>query len=177
MTCPSSAVMLLILYLSGQGLGFPLQGPYLPYTISSMKKFEQTALNPGAIDNTTISGSYLNNLESNLILDCHYDETSGNGADLSGRYFSAVGNAKGYYEVKGRATNCYPGATFAFSVSWKNKANGDSESSTGWSGMSLPGTPPSLSTFWILTESTDPDNLWSAVNIGSDSFIKVSNHV
>lgn len=121
-----------------------------------------------------LSGNYTNVLGSTMQIE--WFETY-----FAGFYQSAVGNAKGSYLLHGSATcECGIGGTLGFCVTWNNEENGNSNSTSCWTGQIIfkPEKPwIVLATTWILsTTPTEPSALWSSNQIGQDFFWQVSNY-
>ena len=114
-----------------------------------------------------ISGSYRNELGSNVTLHANAD------GSLTGSYSSAVGNASGSYPLLGSAS----ASTVGFCVTWNNKAHGDSDSTTCWTGqimVDLALGRVQLDTFWILaSKPSSVDTNWASNRVGNDVFEKV----
>ena len=88
---------------------------------------------------------------------------------FSGTYNSTVGTAKDEYVLSGRFDT--RGDTLGWVVSWQN-AFLNAHSTTAWSGhLDMSGTPqPVISSTWLLTSSTTPENDWQSTNVGFDTF-------
>jgi hypothetical protein len=70
-----------------------------------------------------LNGDWLNELGSKMTLNV-------DGQDISGEYFTAVGDAEGICDLSGRTNE--DNTVLGFSVAWQN-SYGDSESVTAWS--------------------------------------------
>ena len=113
-----------------------------------------------------LDGTWKNQLGSTVYLDTTAD------GQVSGRYSTAVGNASGWYALRGTfdpttATN----VTFGFCVTWQSEARGSSQSSTCWSGFV--NSRQELDTTWLLTRFPAPGSEWAAANVGKDRFVKI----
>jgi len=91
--------------------------------------------------------------------------------NITGKYQTAVGRADGQYELLGRHTcNANDGTTVAFSVAW-DKPTRPTNSTTAWSGT-LRGNE--IHTSWLLTTFMKPEDEWSSVRVGKDTFKKTT---
>ncbi len=118
---------------------------------------------------TNLTGKYVNTLGSRMQLICTGSEGA---AQLSGTYFSAVGNAAGTYPLTGYATSCDSSAVGGFSVAWINEQNGNSHSATSWSFSAdhYDKPPMVLQAYWTMVHATSNSDAWSATNLGFDLF-------
>ena len=124
------------------------------------------------VNQGNLTGYYENQLGSNMHIFCAETAES---AILSGYYASAVGKAAGSYPLLGRATSCNNNAQGGFVVSWINKQNGNSLSSTSWS-FSVEQDHAGrmhLIAFWIMTSQTDTAGRWAGNNVGLDVFDQI----
>jgi hypothetical protein len=105
------------------------------------------------------SGDWFNELGSKMTLEV-------DGQDITGEYYTAVGDAKGIYDLSGRTNES--NTVLGFSVAWQN-AYGDSESATAWSGQ-YHGDEDVIVTTWLLTDQTDEADDWKSTLVGKDVF-------
>ena len=166
---------ILLVLLSGQGHGlqtadeefhedFPAK--YLDEVSKAHDEMLRRAMEKSGYD--LLSGNYTNELGSTLQLEW-------TGEYLVGFYVSAVGHAHGVYFVHGTASSCWEdGASVGFCVAWINEENGNSNSTTCWTGHMLVNEGNTLLvTTWILsTKPSDTTALWSSNLIGQDVFSK-----
>ena len=106
-----------------------------------------------------------------MTLSCQADSSPSNVGKLTGKYNSAVGKASDYYILTGRYTKSGSDCILGFTVAWNNDAFGNSKSATSWTGVHYTGSAE-LSTFWILSSYTAPENKWRNSNIGQNVFTK-----
>lgn len=107
----------------------------------------------------SLSGDWYHELGSKMILNV-------DGRDVTGQYWTAVGDATGSYELSGRTNT--ENTIVGFAVAWQN-SYGDNESATSWSGQ-YHGDEDVLITTWLLTEQTDDTNDWKSTVVGKDTF-------
>lgn len=118
-----------------------------------------------------LSGTWYNELNSEMNL--HVQAVSNGGSLVTGAYITKVGDAAGIYSLGGMTDEGTGDATpnVGFSVSWANPTYGNSNSVTAWSGqLQVIDGEEVLTTFWLLTQETNPANNWSATRIGQDVF-------
>jgi len=120
----------------------------------------------------SLYGSWYNELGSNMVL-------TGSGAQLSGSYFSAVGQAAYQYPLSGRV-NTGPslpgsGTAIGWTVAWVN-AYQAAPSATSWAGQyqQMPDGGEQITTLWLLVSETIPENDWASTNVGQDIFTRTS---
>lgn len=82
---------------------------------------------------------------------------------FTGWYVSAVGDASKKYAMTGGATRS---GAVAWSVVWDNHENGDSMSTTAWSGY-FDATSGKIHTTWTLATA---ENTWNRWSVGQDVF-------
>ena len=107
-------------------------------------------------------GVYQNQLGSNMTV----ADVNTNG-HFTGGYISAVGDAKGSYDLVGTSE---PSGTLSFSVSWNNRENGNSKSSTAWACYSSGGGKFDCS--WYLSKGGE----WNHWLAGNDQFEIAEKH-
>jgi hypothetical protein len=114
-----------------------------------------------------LDGDWYNELKSKMVLKV-------TGAEITGKYHTAVGNASGIYDLVGRIdSGAARSRTIGFVVSWENQY-GRSESVTTWSGevqVDDQGEERIVTT-WLLTIETDPANNWKSTIVGTDIFTR-----
>jgi hypothetical protein len=110
-----------------------------------------------------LSGDWFNELGSKMTLQM-------NGQDVTGYYYTAVGDAEGTYSLTGR-TNA-SNTVLGFSIAWQNDY-GDSESATAWSGE-YHAQDDVIVTTWLLTAQTDEADDWKSTTVGKDVFQRQS---
>lgn len=110
-----------------------------------------------------LSGDWFNELGSKMTLQI-------NGQDVTGYYYTAVGDAEGIYNLAGRTNNS--NTVLSFSVAWQNDY-GDSESATAWSGE-YHDQDDIIVTTWLLTSQTDEEDDWKSTLVGKDIFQRQS---
>jgi hypothetical protein len=169
-------VLIILALLSGQGHGrkmsdahlneaFPLK--HLEEVSKAHDEMLQRALAISKYD--LLSGNYTNELGSVMQLEW-------TGEYLVGFYVSAVGHARGAYSIHGGASSCWEDeASVGFCVAWINEENGNSNSTTCWTGhLLVNGGDITLNMFWILSVKPGSDGaLWSSTLMGQDIFTKV----
>ena len=100
-------------------------------------------------------------------------DVTASGGQLSGTYWSAVGNVQYRYDLSGRynATPASGGQSVAWAVAWTN-AYGTANSSTGWSGQYQidENGDEEIYTLWLLVSEMPPKNDWAATNVGQVTF-------
>lgn len=119
-----------------------------------------------------LDGTWYNELNSMMQLVVGPYVSNG-GTPVTGTYQSQVGDAAGVYTLSGITDQGTGDSTpnVGFSVSWVNPTYGNSNSVTAWSGqLQLINGEEVLTTFWLLTQETNPANNWSATRIGQDVF-------
>ena len=99
------------------------------------------------------------------------------GGQLSGEYYSAVGDAKYEYELAGRY-NTQPasgGQSCAWAVAWTNPY-GNAHSSTGWTGQYQTDEfgEEEIYTLWLLASEMSPQNDWQSTRVGQDTFTRIA---
>ncbi len=97
-----------------------------------------------------------------------------NGASITGKYHTAVGDADGLYELAGRLSlPADENRTLGFTVAWQNDRR-SVDSTTSWSGEAreINGNQTILTT-WLLSTETTPDNDWKSTLVGKDLFTRV----
>lgn len=118
-----------------------------------------------------LSGTWYNELNSEMHL--WVQAVSNGGSLVTGAYMSKVGDAAGTYSLAGMTDEGTgdPTPNVGFSVSWVNDSYGNSNSVTSWSGqLQMIDGEEVLTTFWLLTQETNPSNNWSSTRIGQDVF-------
>lgn len=113
----------------------------------------------------TIEGVWYNELGS--MVDIH-----ASGSRLTGGYQSAVG-AGGTFPMVGMIDPTpSSGQTFGMVVTWNNGTS-DLQSTTAWCGqLQMVGGQETLTTMWLLSQSTPPADNWESVLIGQDVFTR-----
>lgn len=101
-------------------------------------------------------------------------ELTVDGSSVFGTYHTAVGEAKGSYPLTGMidTQSMEQNQAVGFVVAWKNES-GSSHSVTVWSGQfqSVEGQEV-LTTTWLLTRETEPEQDWKSTLIGHDLFTR-----
>ena len=84
---------------------------------------------------------------------------------VAGRYHSAVGNADDYYDLSGKYTwaESVTNTTvvLAWTVSYNNTANGNSESVCAWSGLYYK-ADDKIYTHWIMSRAVEREHYWQS---------------
>jgi hypothetical protein len=114
-----------------------------------------------------VNGEWYNELGSKMVLRV-------NGATITGKYQTKVGDADGLYDLVGRiSVPADDNRTIGFVVAWQNDKR-QTDSLTAWSGevREVSGTQ-SITTTWLLTIETTPDNDWKSTLIGKDLFTRL----
>jgi hypothetical protein len=116
----------------------------------------------------SIAGTWYNELGSQMDIVL-------SGANITGAYWTAVGNASGRYDLVGQIDTTMPspgGQAVGWTVVWNN-ASGTSNSVTTWSGQyQTEGGPDEIVAFWLLTtEEADADD-WAATRVGKNVFTR-----
>jgi hypothetical protein len=91
---------------------------------------------------------------------------------IAGHYQTAVGGTQGVFRLIGLVdTLAFEGnRSFGFVVSWNNEYVND-HSMTAWSGQyQVEGGDEMLTTTWLLTRETAPEDNWMSTLVGSDVF-------
>ncbi|CAI8016126.1 Streptavidin-V2 [Geodia barretti] len=106
-----------------------------------------------------------NELGSAMVI-TSYDSATG---VFGGKYYSKVGEAENWYVLTGR--NDTAGTTLGWTVNWKNSSH-NAHSVTTWSGQFQlpPDGKPALTTTWLLTAQTNPEDNWESTMVGFDRF-------
>lgn len=98
--------------------------------------------------------------------------------NITGLYMTKVGYAEGTYHLIGQAdlsTNPLPkqGLSISFVVCWINE-HFNSHASTGWVGqLHFADTEDeTITTTWLLTNETTPDQNWHSTLVGQDIFTR-----
>lgn len=116
----------------------------------------------------SLNGTWYNKKGSKLELIVHQDGT------VEGEYHTAVGCDQNVFQLTGRTdTEQYAGSrSIGFVVCWNN-ARVNLHSVTVWSGQyhTINGEE-ALSTTWLLTKESTPENAWASTHIGSDVFLR-----
>jgi len=119
----------------------------------------------------SVSGTWYNELNSKMVLSVN--ESPNNGSVITGTYQSKVGDAGGVYILSGITDEGTGDDTpnIGFVVSWVNPTYGNSNSVTAWSGqLQIINEEEVMTTFWLLTQETNPSNNWTSTRIGKDVF-------
>lgn len=106
-----------------------------------------------------LSGDWFNELGSKMTLKVA-------GREITGQYYTAVGDAEGIYDLSGRTND--GNTILGFSVAWQN-SYGDSESATAWSGE-YHSDEDVIVTTWLLTDQTKESDDWKSTLVGKDNF-------
>ncbi|WP_394827215.1 avidin/streptavidin family protein [Pendulispora albinea] len=115
----------------------------------------------------SIGGTWYNELGSQMNI-------SQAGANISGTYWTAVGDAEGEYALTGQINEkpSAGGQAVGWTVVWTN-TYGTSHSVTTWSGQYQSiGGEEEIVTFWLLTTEASPGSDWEATNVGQDTFTR-----
>ena len=94
---------------------------------------------------------------------------------LAGKYETSVGDADKTYELVGRYDSLPHRRSLGWTVTWTNKSNSTSKSTTCWCGQFQldPHTDmPQILTMWLLTTQTKPDDDWNSTHVGHDIFTR-----
>jgi hypothetical protein len=97
------------------------------------------------------------------------------GGQINGWYETKVGEASGRYVLSGRTdTDSDAARNIGWVVSWEN-AYGSSDSVTAWSGelQTIDGEEV-ITTTWLLTIETKPENNWKSTLVGRDVFTRTA---
>jgi hypothetical protein len=117
-----------------------------------------------------LCGTWYNEKGSKLELIVHMDGT------IEGEYHTAVGGAQGVFKLSGRTDmKDFAGSrSVGFVVCWNNPAI-NLHSVTVWSGQyhDVSGDEV-LSTTWLLTKESPPENDWASTLVGNDVFRRVA---
>jgi avidin family protein len=121
----------------------------------------------GTPPNPALEGKWCNELGSNM-------ELSVNGDDITGKYVTAVGDADGYYEIRGRRIIENDGSqVIGFVVAYKNAKHGNSHSVATWSGqLQIIDGQETITTLWLLTRKTAPKDNWTATQVNKNVFTR-----
>lgn len=95
------------------------------------------------------------------------------GADISGTYHTAVGDADGIYQLSGRlSVPADNSRTLGFTVAWQNNKR-ETDSCTSWTGEAreINGEQVILTT-WLLAVETTPQDDWKSTLVGKDLFTR-----
>ncbi|MBB5609072.1 MULTISPECIES: avidin/streptavidin family protein [unclassified Janthinobacterium] len=113
---------------------------------------------------TNFSGTWYNELGSSMTIEQ-------NGNNLSGNYYTAVGEASGTYPLVGLVNPSQDTSqTVAWTVTWQN-STGNALSTTAWCGqVQVINNVPTITAMWLLTGETTPANDWESTRIGQDVF-------
>jgi hypothetical protein len=112
-----------------------------------------------------IRGEWFNELNSKMEI------TKVDGPFFEGKYNSAVGPVEGNYKLVGFVSvPSDQNRTIAFVVAWQNGEK-DVDSVTAWSGeVREVGDEQYITTTWLVTGETIPDDDWQSTTIGKDFF-------
>ncbi len=116
---------------------------------------------------TGLDGTWTNELGSTLVIDPVV------GGAVTGSYTTAVSDeacAQGEFAVAGRTDVDSGGQSVAWTVSWTNEQS-RCNSVTAWSGQYDPDDDV-ITTFWLLSRQTPPDQDWASTNVGVDEFLR-----
>lgn len=153
-------VIIAVLLLAGVGVSASaLAAPAAP------RQQATTAVVPSGLV-AQLTGTWYNELGSEMKLTAH---ANGN---LTGQYFSAVGDAENFYVLQGRFDSAPPagaGVSLAWTVTFFN-ATLNAHSTSAWSGQFFAGAQPQILVQWLLTSSTTLPNVWQSTNVGHDEF-------
>lgn len=120
-----------------------------------------------------LKGTWKNQLGFRMVIENVYNDTANRFNNyFTGSYYSARGNAKGYYPLHGafNYNNC--STSIGFTVVFSNDEI-DSGSNTAWSGqLRCSGMGLVIDTTWILNRYTENIDSWASTLIGKDLFIK-----
>jgi hypothetical protein len=109
------------------------------------------------------AGRWVNELGSEVVVSQTADH-------LSGTYESAV--STGGTKTTGDLTGFVDGDLISFTVHWR-----DYQAITTWVGQLVPSTPSdTIKTMWQMVKQVDAGEEWSAINAGSDIFIRTPIH-
>jgi len=145
------------------------------------KEFLNTLIVPIDIE-TIINGNWKNQSGSKVTF-CAQSE-----GKLTGKYFTAVGNADVEHDLNGSWCCLKDGALISFTVCWTELIDpSKSKSTTSWSGKLFVHKDdnsedkkgdnnqfPCIVTTWILTSDTKMKDLWESTLINQDIFSKVA---
>lgn len=117
-----------------------------------------------------LCGEWYNALGSKMSL-----STDVNGG-LMGTYCSAVGNAQDFYLLTGRFDSSPPsqgGVSIGWVVTFRNESR-NAHSTTAWGGQYFDKTNgvERITTNWLMSYSTKPEDNWNLTNIGNDAFTR-----
>ena len=113
-----------------------------------------------------IAGVWRNQLQSVMKFTCI-------GGHIEGKYFTAVGNADGFYTLSGKYLKPDDDTTVVgWVVAFSNDMYGNSNSTTAWSGIHY-ADEGTLYTHWLLTHFYPRAQLWKTTMINHDDFKKV----
>ena len=120
------------------------------------------------------SGIWLNDLGSVMEITCLLDDSPRRDSGfLVGKYNSAVGNAKDFYELSGRYTMVGSDYIVGFNVAWNNDIRGNSNSSASFTGVYY-ANDDTIYTHWILCRDTAYQDMWKNSNVGKNVFVRQS---
>lgn len=116
-----------------------------------------------------LEGTWYNELGSWMTIN-HVSE-----GGFTGTYNTAVsstGCAEGSFALVGLTDTDSAGQAVAFTVCWQNNRS-DCDSVTAWSGqLQNVNGEDQISTFWLLTVESSPDQDWYATHVGQDVFTR-----
>ncbi|XP_052785804.1 streptavidin-like [Mya arenaria] len=113
-----------------------------------------------------IAGVWRNQLQSVMKFTC----VAGH---IEGQYYTAVGNADGFYDFAGKFQMPDQNTTvLGWVVAFNNLLYGNSNSTTAWSGIHY-GHEGIIHTHWLLTHYFPRANLWRTTTMNHDDFNKV----
>ncbi|KAJ8516436.1 hypothetical protein ONZ45_g6253 [Pleurotus djamor] len=118
-----------------------------------------------------LAGTWYNELGSTMVLEVHDD------GSLTGTYHSNVGEVPPTFPLSGRYNLSPPsgqGIALGWVVSWENPGS-NVHSATAWSGQYFPASgsvasSEAILTQWILSRSTEREDLWESSIVGHDEF-------
>lgn len=123
------------------------------------------------INDCGIAGKWHAKYVADISLTCDPDPSLTGVGTLSGTWSNAPDN---HYPLKGRYTKVNNDYYLGFTVAFNNAHLGNSGSVSGLTGM-YDAAWKSMTTFWVMTNKTDPQDNWQNSKIGKAVFTSVNN--
>lgn len=123
------------------------------------------------INGCGIAGKWHAKYVATISLTCKPDPSLTGVGTLSGIWSNAPDN---HYPLKGRYTKVNNDYYLGFTVAFNNAHLGNSGSVSGLTGM-YDAAWKSMTTFWVMTNKTNPQDNWQNSKIGKAVFTRVSN--
>ncbi|CAG2198586.1 unnamed protein product [Mytilus edulis] len=124
------------------------------------------------VANCGIQGSWYSPHVAHIDLDCEPDSSPAGAGTITGTWTNAPDN---HYPLKGRYTKFEDDYYLGFTVAFNNEHIGNSKSVTSLTGM-YNNDWGKMTTFWIMTNRTNPGDEWQDSKIGKAVFERSNRH-